>query len=297
MKVNLDDMAYFAAVVQYQGFTAAGKALAVPKSLLSRRIAKLEDNLGIRLINRSSRRFATTAIGAQYAEECQKMLEQANSAQLIVEQALAKPSGKLRVSALTGMAENWLAPIVSHFLQEYPTIELELLAINREVDIIEDRVDIAISSKPFPLTDSEYYVQVLMQHQSLLVASPDFIDQYKESINIDTIGKLPALLRRKGSGPEIWQLHHPTYGTKIIKPTARLTSNNLPVILQAIRDGIGIALMPEPFCTPYIEQGALQQILPEWQTNPSIVHAVYASNRGKTSAFKAFMDYLTKYLK
>ena len=172
---DLNDLAYFAQVVDHGGFAAAGRAMGVPKSKLSRRVAQLEDRLGVRLIERSSRRFRVTVIGAAYHEQCRAALDAAARAALIVEASLSEPRGTVRFSCPTGLVE-MITPIVPDFLRLYPRVRLQLIATDRPVDLIGDRIDVALRVRVKIDSDASLTMRTLGRSRRILVASPAFVN-------------------------------------------------------------------------------------------------------------------------
>lgn len=296
MQDNLNDMALFAAVVKHQGFTAAGRALGVSKSLLSRRVEALESRLGVRLLQRTSRHFSVTLVGERYAAECQKLLEQAQSAQQVIDDLQHSPRGLLRISAPVMMAETVIAPLMKTFLTRYPEITLELLAINRAVDLLEENFDVMIRSHNEPLEDAGLHRKPLGTLRYVLVASPAFIAALPSPPSVEQLSALPTLVRKTPWAGEQWELMHPQEGPRRITLTPRMVSNNLLVLCQAAADGLGIALLPEIACAQRIAQGELQHLLPEWHTPPSSVSALYASHKGQSPALRVFLDFLSETL-
>lgn len=294
MQDDLNDMAYFAAVVQHQGFTAAGRVIGVSKSVLSRRIEALEARLGVRLLNRTSRHFSVTDVGLRYAQECRKMLEQAQAARQVIDQSRQFPQGFLRVTAPVMMAEIVLAPIISQFLKLYPQVTCEVLAMNRTVDLLEENIDVAILSHNAPLESSSLYRRALGQLKNLLVASPEFIAQCSVAPSIDTLEQLPVLTRHATTPRSEWQLHHAELGSRSVQVQSRLRSNNLLAIKQAAIEGLGIALISEHVCADALAEGKLEVVMQEWHTAPSYISALYANKKGQSSALRAFLDYLSQ---
>lgn len=296
MQHNLNDMALFAAVVQHQGFTAAARVLGVSKSLLSRRIEALESRLGVRLLQRTSRHFSVTATGERYAAECQKLLAQAVSAQQVIDDLQESPRGLLRVSAPVMMAETIIAPLIAPFLMRYPEITLELLAVNRSVDLLDENFDVMIRSHSEPLEDSGLYRKLLGKLQYVLVASPALIASLSAPPSVEQLSGLPTLLRKTPWSGEQWELIHPQHGNLKISLTPRMVSNNLLVLCQAASDGLGIALLPHIACAQGIAEGKLQHLLPEWHTPPSSISALYASHKGQSPVLRVFLDFLSENL-
>lgn len=296
MQDDLNDMAYFAAVVQYQGFTAAGRAIGVSKSVLSRRIDALESRLNVRLLNRTSRHFSVTDVGMRYAQECSKLLEHAQVARQVIDQAQQFPQGFLRISAPVMMAETVLAPLVSMFLRRFPHVNIEVLAVNRSVDLLEENIDIAVLSHQAPLENSSLYCRSLGTMKNVMVASPDFLRGCASPPDIDTLSQLPMLTRNTASSGNQWALTHPQQGTRQITVQSRLRSNNLLVLKQAAIDGLGVALLPEQTCDDCLTAGTLKVVLEEWHTTQSFISALYANKKGQTSALRALLDHLSEHL-
>ncbi|MDR0775571.1 MAG: LysR family transcriptional regulator [Azonexus sp.] len=282
--------------MQHKGFSAAAKAMGSSKSLLSRRVAELENRLGIRLLNRSSRHFSVTALGERYAEQCARMLEQADLAEHLVADSLAYPRGRLVVCAPVAMSEIVLAPLVAEFLKSYPDVHIELLAINRDVDVIEEGIDIAIRAKPLPLADSDLHMHTLDRRHDILVASPQLIERHPElTVSIDSLKKVPTLSRLSNAGSHSWILEHATEGRKRIDLQPRLISSNFAALICAAIEGIGVALLPQLVCKESLASGKLQRIFSGWYSQEVLVHALFASSRGTSPAFRAFMDCLSKH--
>src|SRR5262245_52247792 len=152
---DLNDLYYFAEVVDHGGFAPAGRAIGVPKSKLSRRIALLEDRLGVRLIQRSTRRFAVTEIGQNYYAHCKAMLVEAQSAQEAIDLTRAEPCGTGRMPCPVALLDERAGDMLARFLAQYPRIEMHLEATNRRVDVVSEAVDVAIRVRPPPLSDSD----------------------------------------------------------------------------------------------------------------------------------------------
>lgn len=294
MSQDLNDMAYFAAVVQHHGFTAAGKALGVSKSLISRRVAELEARLGVRLLQRSSRKLQITDIGQKYAEQCVKMLEQAEVAQQIINDISGQPKGRLRISAPVMMSEVLIGPLVQDFLAQYHEVQIDLLAINRDVDILDEGIDIAFQAKPLPLADSNLHMKSLGNQRDWLVASPDFVAQYGNQLTLEGLSRLPTLSRSRMS---YWILENEQQQRVRIDIQPRLSANNLNVLVQAAAKGLGVTLIPEYDCYKAIDDGRLIQVLPQWRSPSTHVHAIFASNKGLSLVCRTFLDYMAEQLR
>ena len=174
---DLNDLYYFVQVVDHGGFAPAGRAIGMPKSRLSRRIAQLEERLGVRLLQRSTRQFAVTELGRTYYEHCKAMLVEAEAAQAAIEMTRAEPCGLIRMSCPIALLHTHVGPMLADFMARHPQIRVELEGTNRRVDPIAEGVDVAIRVRPPPLQDSELVIRILAQRRQCLVASPALVAQ------------------------------------------------------------------------------------------------------------------------
>ena len=194
---DLNDLYYFAKVVEAGGFAAAGRLLGIPKSRLSRRIAELEERLGARLLQRTTRQLTLTAVGERYLRHCQAMLLEAEMADEAVASMSSEPRGRLRVSCPVGLAQEMLPWVVSGFLGKFPQVQLEMVLVNRRVDLVAEGIDVALRVRELGDEDPLLVTQRLRQAQMVVVASPDFmqgqIDQPSEDLKqLPVLGALEA---------------------------------------------------------------------------------------------------------
>lgn len=296
MKCDLNDMLYFVNAVDHQGYTAAAKALGVSKSLLSRRIASLEESLGVRLLQRSTRRFNVTDLGLKFAEQCRLAVQQAQIAEDLVSNALAYPSGKLKIAAPVMMTEEFMAPVVCRFIQKYPDVEIELLAMNRDVDLTTEGIDIAIRPEPLPLRDSSLHVKPLCIEHQILVCSPDYIARFGMPNDVSELAQHATIIKKSDDNNRQWRLINVHKEKVTLNVTPRLITNNMRAVVYAAINGVGITCLPRFICLDHIDSGALVHVLPEWTNEPHSIHALYESKRGQTLLFKTFLDYLSQSL-
>jgi DNA-binding transcriptional LysR family regulator len=174
---DLNDLFYFVQVVDHGGFAPAGRALGLQKSKLSRRILLLEERLGVRLLNRSSRRFSITEIGREYYDRCAAMLVEAEGAEQVVAQVRAEPRGIIRLSCPTALLAFQFGALLARFMAAHPAIEVHLEGTNRRVDVIAEGFDIAIRVRFPPLAPSDLVMRQLDQSTQCLVASPMLVAQ------------------------------------------------------------------------------------------------------------------------
>jgi DNA-binding transcriptional LysR family regulator len=290
---DLNDMYLFAQLVEHGGYSTASRALEIPKSRLSRRIAALEEHLGTRLVQRSTRTFAVTDAGRAFLEHCQAMIAEAEAAENAVAQIRAVPRGLIRISASIAMAHHVLAPILPRFMLDNPEVRVHVLSTNRIVHVIEENLDIALFVHRTPLQDSMLVMRMLGQSHQLLVASPRLFAEDPRPAIPEELKRFPALSVGGREHPETWELAR-VDGAKAatIFSTPRLVSDSLSVLKGAALAGVGVVRLPEFICRREIASGQLEVVLPGWSLPSHDIHAVYPSRKGMTPAVRSFIEYL-----
>jgi DNA-binding transcriptional LysR family regulator len=288
MKVDLNDYAYFAQVVAHGGFAAAGRALREPKSKLSRRIAGLEERLGLRLIERSSRRFRVTDTGQAFYERCRTILAEVEQAETLVMQAQAEPHGRVRFSCPTGLAEP-VSALMSGFLARYPKVRLQLVATDRAVDLIAERIDLALRVRTALTSDAALTMRSLGLSTRILVACPQMASRLGDP---EHLALLPGLSTNDAGDEVEWQLETEDGRSHRRRFEPRLACEDMTAVRQAAVDGLGVALLPDHVCRDELAAGRLVHVLPAWRGQRGIVHLVFTTRRGLPPAVRALIDHL-----
>jgi DNA-binding transcriptional LysR family regulator len=289
---DLNDLYFFSAVVEHGGFSAAGRALGVPKSRLSKRVAQLEERLGVRLLQRTTRRFVVTDVGERFNAHCRAVLEEAQAAQDAIDELSSEPRGVVRVTCPVSLSQTVMAELLPEFMTQYPKVQVRLQSSNRRVDLLGEGVDIAIRVRSRLDADATLVMRGFGESSLLAVASPALLDAKGRPDTPESLSTLPALSMYEHEAPQVWTLVDKG-GTRIDVPMqARLISGEFPVLLEAARAGLGVALMPGWICAPAIAEGSLEVVLPEWSTPPSSMHFVYSSRRGLLPGVRALVDFL-----
>lgn len=288
MRVDLNDYAYFAEVVAHGGFAAAGRALREPKSKLSRRVAGLEERLGLRLIERSSRRFRVTDTGQAFYERCRAILAEAEQAEALVMQAQAEPHGRIRFSCPTGMLEP-IAGLISSFLLRYPKVRLQLVATDRPVDLIVERVDLALRVRASLTSDAALTMRSLGKSTRIVVASPQLANRIA---TIEQLASVPALATNDAADDLEWHLETEAGRRHVLRVEPRLGCEDMASVRNAAIDGLGVAILPDHVCFEALKAGRLVRVLPEWRGVQGIVHLVFTTRRGLPPAVRALIDHL-----
>src|SRR5579872_960775 len=224
---DFNDLYYFAQVVDRGGFAAAARGLGVPKSKLSRRVAALEDRLGVRLIQRSTRRFSVTEVGREYHRHCLAMVAEAAAAQEAIDRTSAEPQGFVRVSCPVSLMERRVGNIISSFLADFPRVQMTIEVTNRRVDVIGEGFDMALRVRTPPLEDSGLVVRVLEDLGGVLVASPALLEKLGRPREPDDVGRLGTMDFAQPEGAHVWRLTGPAGETRDVVHRPRLITNEM----------------------------------------------------------------------
>ncbi|NMP28355.1 LysR family transcriptional regulator [Rahnella sp. SAP-1] len=289
MRADFNDYYWFVQVVSHGGFAAASRAIHQPKSKLSRRVAGLEERLGVRLIERSSRRFRVTDIGQAFYERCCTLLLDAEQAEAVVAEVKTEPYGPVRFSCPTGLVEI-IQDNVPTFLNRYPRVKLQIIASDRAVDLINERIDVALRVRTSLTSDADMVMRSLGESYRILVASPQLANTLSSDIN--TLTQWPTLGTSDESGEITWQLADPQNNSLLIRHQPRMTCSDFAAVRAAAVAGIGIALLPDHTCTEYLAKGQLVRVFQPWRGQAGIVHLVFTTRRGLPPAVRAFIDHL-----
>ena len=288
MRTDLNDLAYFAEVVGHGGFAAAGRALRAPKSKLSRRIAGLEERLGLRLIERSSRRFRVTDTGRAFYERCRAMLAEAEQAEALVLQAQGEPHGRIRFSCPTGMVGP-ISGILASFLAKYSKVRVQLVATDRAIDLIEERIDLALRVRSSLTSDAALTMRSLGASTRILVASPQLASRI---LDVEQLAALPILATDDQADEVELHLQATDGRGYVVRGAPRLGCSDIALVEAATITGLGVALLPDHLCRKSIAEGRLVHVLQEWRGVRGVVHLVFTTRRGLPPAVRALIDHL-----
>lgn len=289
---DLNDLYHFVQVVDHGGFAPAGRAIGLQKSKLSRRIALLEDRLGVRLIQRSSRRFAVTEIGREYYRRCLAVLVEAEAASEFIAQHRDEPQGVVRVSCPTALISFQFGALFAKFLTAYPGVDLHLESTNRRVDVIGERFDVSIRVRFPPLEVTDLLMRKLDDSSQYLVARPDFLTS-SLATPADLTG-LPSLAWPSSSHSYEWRLENGNGEHATVAHRPRLLTDDMAALREAALDGAGIVQLPTMMIWKDLAEGTLVPVLPEWRPASGIVHAVFPSRRGLLPSVRTLIDFLAR---
>lgn len=293
---DLNDMLYFAEVVDRGGFAAAGRALNVPKSKLSRRVAELEARLGVRLLQRTTRKLSLTSAGEVYHRHCAAMREEAEAAADAVAAVHNEPRGTIRVACPVTLAQSTVGPLIPLFLERHPQVRIEMQVSNRVVDLVQDAVDVALRVRSNLDDSGSMIVKNLGTSQGLVVASPAQLERQGRPQAVEDLQRLATLAMSAPDGRASWLLIGPGGREYEFQHRPCYTADDLLTLRYAVLKGIGMCILPDYMCRRELQQGDLEQVLPGWAPQPGVIHAVFPSRRGLIPAVRRFLDFLGEHV-
>ena len=291
---DLNDFFYFVQVVDRSGFTAAGRMLRIPKSTLSHRIQRLETELGVRLLNRTSRRFAMTDAGEEFYRHAVVMLRDADLAESAIRHRLTEPAGTVRCTAAMATIQFAMCDIVACFLLRYPKVNVVAHATDRNVDIVGENYDVAIRAHSDPLPDSTLVQRVLTPAPWLLFAGSAYLDANEAPKTPEDLRNHPSLFMMRAGVAPVWRLRCLSEAEdEVVMPlTPRFLCDDMIALKQAAIAGLGIVALPGYVCREDVRLGALRQVLPAWLAGDSTITALIPYRRGLLPSVRVFIDHL-----
>ncbi len=288
---RLDDMLAFIKVVDTKSFTAAADRLNLSKSVVSRRIGELENRLGARLLNRTTRKLSLTEVGQAYYERCSRILADLEEAEQAVADLHAAPRGRLRVNAPVSFGVRHLAPAVAEFLNRYPLIEVDLELNDRFVDLVDEGYDLAI--RIGRLRDSSLIARRLAPARAVVCASPAYLERHGTPQTPEDLSNHRCLIYTNLPTPEIW--HFKVDGeVRGVRVSGPMRGNNGDLLRDAAIAGVGIVLSPTFLCGDALSSGALRAFLSDCMIAEASVNAVYPQNRHLSPKVRVFVDFLVQ---
>lgn len=266
----------------------------MPKSKLSRRIAQLEERLGVRLLHRTSRHCTLTEIGQAYYQRCLAMRVEAESAAEVIERNRSEPQGLVRISCPTALLNSWVGPMLTRYMLKYPRVELFIESTNRRVDLIHEGFDIALRVRFPPLENTDMVMKVLSNSTQCLVGSPAFLERLSSPASPADLNGLPSVHWGAAQREYQWELFGPDGARALIRHAPRMVTDDLLALRHAVLAGIGIAHLPTVVVREDIAAGRLVELVPGWTPKCGIVHAIFASRRGLLPSVRTLIDFLAE---
>jgi DNA-binding transcriptional LysR family regulator len=285
--LDLNDIVVFARVVEAGSFTAAARLLAMPKTTVSRRIAALEREVGVRLLQRTTRSLNLTDAGRLYYEQSSQALRTIEEANLRLAEARAEPSGTIRISAPVGFSGHFLIGAVVDFLAMYPKTNVELRLTDDRLNLVEEGIDIAFRTGI--LQDSTLIARKLGSAHRLLCASPDYLARYGKPDSPADLTHHQCVIAGPSASGAHWVLEGPS-GQETVVVAGRFAANEMQAVVAAALAGFGIAQLPQAIAEGLINDGRLQRVLKAYTTPAGGLHVLYPSSRHLSPLVKAFIE-------
>ena len=297
---TLTGMRLFNKVAETGSFSAAGRAIGLAPSSVSRQISALEDDLGTRLFNRTTRKLHLTEAGEIYHSHTERILADIDEATAAVSELQDNPRGILRLNIPVVFGRRYIANTLPEFQERYPEVEVELQVTDHYVDLIEDGADLAI--RVGGLTNTSFIARKLVGIRRLLVASPGYIAEHGLPKKPADLLSHNCIRYRVNPGESHWELESMKTGKLTdIAVKGNLVSNNVEAINAAMLAGGGIALLPSWVVGKDIQRGDATVIMPEYHAKPtgmdSAVYAVYPYTRNVSAKVRAYIDFIAEKFK
>jgi DNA-binding transcriptional LysR family regulator len=286
----IDLMATFVAVVEARSFSEAGRRMGQQKTTVSQRVHQLEERLGVRLVQRSTRAVQPTEIGRAYYERCLRILADIDDAEQMVRQDQTSASGELRIQLPIELGMHVFGKFLVEFASQNPEVSLHIELSSRRMDMIDERYDLAIRTGTMP--DSSLVSRRILSIRRGFYASAAYLAQHGEPKSLEDLRQHSCLRFQTDYHTGDWIANGPQ-GKVILSPAGVVTANNLAILRDAATAGLGIAVLPSLFCREEIEAGKLQRILTDWLPEDAEVFVLYPSRHhlsAKVTSFLAFLD-------
>ncbi len=286
---DLNDLAVFAAIAKEQSITGAAEKLKLPKSNVSRRLARLEDRLGVQLMERNTRSRRLTSIGVCYADYCRLMVEEADAADAVIETSLAEPAGELRVSASVLVGQQIIAPAIAAYAQQFPKVQVILELTNARANLIEDGFDLAF--RIGKNQDSTMMAQAIGTFPLGLFASPNYLRKSGAPKSPNDLKDHCCLIMGRGIKTTQWKLKRDADEIRITAQGDVVVNDFMTLRNLAVAGG-GIAMLPAYAVHAECASNQLSAVLPDWRAASATLSVIYPSRRGATVKQRAFINHV-----
>ncbi|SMQ30408.1 DNA-binding transcriptional regulator, LysR family [Pseudomonas helmanticensis] len=291
---DFEGLAMFAKVAEERSFAAAAKVMGVSVATVSRGVSRLEERLGARLLNRTSRQMALTEFGLSIAESASRLYREAEQTEGIARELSSVPRGLVRLAIPMTFGVRWVAPILPEFLSAYPDVCIDLHLSDAAVDLIGEGFDAAIRIAIMP--DSSLVARRLCRVSRYLVASPSYFEKYGHPETPQDLAGRNCLGYAYRAQSDVWRLVNASGEEVSITPSGSLRVTNVEALMPAVLAGIAIAELPEFVASEYLQDGRLQAILPEWSMQEGGLYFVTPSARARPAKVDVLADFLVKRL-
>lgn len=291
---DLNAMLLFAKVVEHGSYSAAARATGLQTSKLSRRIAELERQLGVRLLQRTTRKVSVTEVGQSYYLHCAALAAEAAAAQDAIDRTRSTPQGLVRMSCPISLIEGAVGPILARFLSGHPLVCVYVDMTNRRVDLIEEGFDLALRVRTPPLEPSDLAMRKFADSAAMLVASPALLSQHGRPAHPRDLERFPTVSMATPGDKYVWHFREKDCTPITVTHAPRLITDSFEALHEAATAGVGVAYLPQFVVQESVSAGALERVLPEFSLAPGLLHAVFPSRRGMVPAVRALIDALAE---
>lgn len=285
----LGAMTVFARVAEEGSFSGAARVLGLSKSSVSKQLAQLEDHLGARLINRTTRRLALTEAGAAYWERCRRILDDLEEANAAVSALQGAPRGLLRVNGPVSFGTRVLGPAIVDFLRRYRDVAIDLSLSDRKVDVVAEGYDVVI--RIGHLRDSSLFARKLGDSARPIVASPAYLARRGTPTHPRELAGHDCLIYSLMDAPHLWRFRRGDE-TAEVKVDGPVVADHGDIQREAVFAGLGLSIIPDFLVGEDIAAGRLVSVLDDWTSEPAPIHAVYPHNRHLSAKVRVFIDFL-----
>ena len=284
--ISLDEVSIFVKVVEVGSFAGAGRQMNMPSTTVSRKVLQLEASLGVRLLQRTTRKLSLTEIGQRYFERCQRSLAGLDEANALVTEYQAMPTGILRITSPLDFATQYLQPWISAFLDLYSDVQVELVIADEYLDLFEHRIDIAFRSGH--LRDSNLIARRIGPKHNVFCAAPAYLNSAGEpKVPADLVGH-DCVIYGESIENSVWK-----FADELLVPVrGRIAANNMHVILEEALNGRGIAQLPLPLAFEHFKHGNLRRVLMNFEAPAGSIYMLYPSHKNLATKVKVFLDYV-----
>lgn len=291
MPTETHELVAFHSVVKHSSFAKAAEELSLSPSGVSRIVTRLEERLGVRLVQRTTRSLSLTEAGAAFHARASQILADLMEAEAEVQKATAQPRGNLRMTASLMFGQHYITPLLDEVLARFPELSIDLTLSNRFVDIIDEGIDLAI--RIGALSDSRLIARRLCTNKRVLVASPAYVERRGEPKTPEELSEHATVIYTGFARPREWKLVGPN-GIVSVGVTGRLATNNLDVLVTTAKQGRGITVGPTMAVYDALASGELVRVLDDYEFEQSAIFAVYPSARQLSTKVRAVVDFLVE---
>ena len=290
---RLQSMRVFAKVVEQGSFARAGQSLDISNAVVTRHVADLEDHLGTRLLNRTTRRLSLTETGHAYLERVLQILQEIDDAEAIASSQSKNPTGTLRIYSQIGFGQLQLAQLLPEYAIQYPDVMLDVTLSARTLDLVEDRFDVGIFTN-FQKFDATMIARQLGISEVLICASPDYVKRHGAPVELEDISRHACLNFSYEQLRHHWPIRGADGDVVNIPVTGKLVSNNGELLRHCALAGMGIMLRPSFAMGDDLASGRLVRLLPELHLGQLMVTMVYPSRRLLSAKVRTFVDFVVQ---